>query len=195
VDSALAGLSGGSDSSSEDALMALTGAGRTRTARGADAASTIRSQVAEQVARGLASSRGEDKLTIRLNPESLGQVDVDFSSTGDRLTVVMRASTPEAELALRAGAKELTDGILERAARYQHVEVRVELRDGPAGRLARQDERQQDERHDRQDKGQDGKQDGRRDGRAEGRGRHPDEMFDGAKSAWARAMADLTQEG
>lgn len=152
---------------------------------GASAAS-IRSQVAEQVARGLQAGKGEEKLTIRLNPEELGQVDVDLRAVNDRLTVTLRAGTPEAEQALRSGARELTDSIIERSGRFQHVEVRVESRDGGTLRTDKPEDRQQDQK-------QDGKQqDGRRDGRGEARGHQSDDA-DSAREAWVRAFTDLSQ--
>lgn len=152
---------------------------------GASAAS-IRSQVAEQISRGLQAGKGEETLTIRLNPEELGQVDVDLRAVNDRLTITLRAGTPEAEQALRSGARELTDSIIERSGRFQHVEVRVESRDGGTLRAERPDDRNQDQK-------QDGKQqDGRRDGRGEARGHRTDDA-DSAREAWVRAFTDLSQ--
>jgi flagellar hook-length control protein FliK len=151
---------------------------------GASAAS-IRSQVAEQISRGLLNGKGEEKLTIRLNPEELGQVDVELRAVNDRLTVTLRAATPEAEQALRSGARELTDSIIERSGRFQHVEVRVESRDGGTLRTERPDDRHQEQK-------QDGKQqDGRRAGRDEARGQADD--ADSAREAWVRAFTDLSQ--
>jgi flagellar hook-length control protein FliK len=151
---------------------------------GASAAS-IRSQVAEQISRGLLNGKGEEKLTIRLNPEELGQVDVELRAVNDRLTVTLRAATPEAEQALRSGARELTDSIIERSGRFQHVEVRVESRDGGTLRTERPDDRHQEQK-------QDGKQqDGRRAGRDEARGQTED--ADSAREAWVRAFTDLSQ--
>ncbi|MBK8166135.1 MAG: flagellar hook-length control protein FliK [bacterium] len=148
---------------------------------------SIRAQVAEQLTRGLLDPAAEQKLVIRLQPENLGRVDAEFSAADDRLTVVLRAESPEAAQALRTGARELTDAIAERGGRFQHVEVRVELREGAPSRQDRADDRPQDQK-------QDGRQDGRREGREDGRERRS-AARDEARAAWARAWADLGQEG
>ncbi len=162
----------------------------------ASAAAQVRRHVAAQIARALDGVQGAQKLTIRLNPESLGQVDVHFRAEDDRLTVVLQASGVEAEQAIRENLKDLTDRIVDRSSRFQHVDVRVEVRDGGGdGKSdARQDQRQ-DGRGDRQadrdheQGGQDQHGDGRHGAGHDHAGRRPQ-----AAAAWARTWAGYEQE-
>lgn len=100
---------------------------------------------------------------------------------------MLRAESPEAAQALRTGARELTDAIVDRGGRFQHVEVRIEMREGASARQDRAEDRPQDQK-------QDGRPDGRREGREDGRERRSGSR-DEARAAWARAWADLGQEG
>ncbi len=190
LDRALAALAQsaapGADTGLEAATLAAGTRGRAASATGERAAS-IRAQVAEQLVRIGVDPRAEQKLAIRLQPENLGQVDAEFRASDDRLTVVLRTETVEAAQALRTGARELGEAIADRSGRFQHVEVRVEVRDGGAARQDKADDRQPDQKHD-------GRQDGRRDGREDGRERRPGAR-DEARAAWARAWADRGQEG
>jgi flagellar hook-length control protein FliK len=70
------------------------------------------------------------QVTLKLNPESLGQVDLHFSAKGDHLTVTMTATSAAAEAALREGVDDLTESIMRRGERFQTVEIRVEQREG-----------------------------------------------------------------
>ena len=122
-------------------LGSTTAAGSSLGTRPADRAANVHTQVLQQVSGSLVSGRDEQKLTIQLHPESLGQVDAELNASQDRLSLVLRASTPEAANALRANMRELTENIIERATRFQHVDIRVELRDGAEPRPERPHER------------------------------------------------------
>ena len=122
---------------------------------------TIRNQVMNQVASRLEISPGGEKLTIKLEPEHLGKVEVQLTGEKDHLTIVLKASGQEAELALQKGIKELTENILDRSQRWQTVEVRVEARETPEDRSQgrsqerRDSSRQQDQNAKHEHSGQD----------------------------------------
>ena len=100
-------------------------------------AASVRSQVIRQVAAQARPTGGTESVTLQLNPEHLGQVEIQFSGRDDQLQVVITASGQDAERALREGVRELADGIVERSGRWQQVEVRVELKDSGERRQER----------------------------------------------------------
>jgi flagellar hook-length control protein FliK len=137
--------------------------------------------VQDQVLRGLndtlASGQTQEKLTIRLNPEKLGQVDVQFLARGNQLEVVVTASGREAEQALREGVKELTEAIADKSTRFQQVEIRIENRG---------------QEQDKNDNRQDQKKDQSRGGDGQTPGRQQDNQQRGESSAaeWAAARQE-----
>ena len=106
---------------------------------------------------------GSQQLTLRLNPEALGEVDLNFTAKGDHLTVTLTASGGAAEAALREGVDDLTRSILQRGDRFQTVEIRIEQREPTNGR---QDLRQ-DDRREGQARGNEGREGGRQQPRRE----------------------------
>lgn len=112
-------------------------------------AASVRSQVIQQVAAQARPAGGVETVTLQLNPEHLGQVEIRFSGRDDQLQVVITASGTDAERALREGVRELADGIVERSGRWQQVDVKVELKDSNERRQERGtsdgDARQQNE--------------------------------------------------
>ena len=84
-----------------------------------------------QVSRFLLSQplggRGEQRLTLQLDPEHLGRVEVRMVSTGDRLEVVIQAESPAAGQVLRENVQDLIRALSGRfEGRWQHVDVRVQ---------------------------------------------------------------------
>ena len=63
----------------------------------------MRSQVVRHVAANLTGVAGRETMTLQLNPEHLGQVEISLSGRDDQLTVVIQASGKEAEQAIREG--------------------------------------------------------------------------------------------
>jgi flagellar hook-length control protein FliK len=116
----------------------------------------IRSQVIRQLAGGLEGTRGNEKVTLQLNPEKLGQVEIHFQARGNDLNIVITASGTEAEQALREGARELSEAIADKSGRWQQVDIRVENRSHDQDKNeARQDNRRdQSRREGRQDQNQ-----------------------------------------
>ncbi len=154
---------------------------QTQTANDPALARNVRRQVVRQFTSQLANVTGTDQMTIKLNPENLGQVDLSFEAQDDRLSVVISASTREAEGALRDNLKDLADRIVERSARFSHVDVRVDVRDGDSRQDAKQDQKQ-DSRQENQ----------RREQEKQGNGQH--EQGQGqqgrqAQKAWESAMS------
>ena len=85
--------------------------------------------LAAEIATGYSGKNGVQTLTVNLEPEHLGRVEVRLLAKGDHLSVRLMASNPEAESALRENIKDLTEAIQVRTGRYQQMEVRVELRE------------------------------------------------------------------
>ncbi|RKZ11488.1 hypothetical protein DRQ50_13515 [bacterium] len=140
------------------------------------AAPRVTSQVLRAVTPALLG--GDEQVTLRLNPESLGKVEIRFQPAGNSLAVTITASGTEAERMLREGARELADTIALRSARFQNVDVKVETR----------------EQQDRQDNRQDGRRQetSRGSDREGGRGhRHTGRE----PATTAEAWADLAQGG
>ncbi len=87
-----------------------------------------RARLAGQIAANFTNRNGMQTLTLQLEPEHLGKVEVRLVARGNQLSIRLLAENREAETALRHNLKELTDGIQERTGKYQQVEVRVELK-------------------------------------------------------------------
>jgi hypothetical protein len=100
------------------------GGGAVRPAAGATASPV--QQVLRQISIP-ASGVGEVKrLSVQLEPEHLGRVEVRLTATANRLEVILQAESPAAAQALRDGAQELArtlGGKLD--GRWQHVDVRI----------------------------------------------------------------------
>jgi len=141
-----------------------------RTVRTHSQAASIRSQVLSQAAGKLEEIPGGQKMTLHLNPEKLGQVELHFEARDNRLEIIMTASGPEAEKALQEGAKDLADKMTDRQGRWQVVDIRVETRQQDTDKPSTTDEKK-----DRQNR------DGRRDGQQ--RNQNPDQ---GDARQWAR---------
>ncbi len=134
----------------------------------------IQSQVLSRVVEHLQEEMGKEKLTIRLNPEKLGQIEVMFQAQGDQLNITMTSNTKEAEHAIQEGTKELSDSIADRSQRWNFVEIRVENRS--SDQQNKQDARQ-DERREKQNKGEHQQQEGHRS--------HGDHNQETGASEWA----------
>jgi hypothetical protein len=108
----------------------------------------IGSRLAAEIAAHYSDRNGIQTLTLKLESEHLGQVDVRLDAKGDHLTVRLLAATRESEAALRENIKELGEAIQKRTSRFQQVEVRVDLKDGEdSGQdLADEDSRQSPDR-------------------------------------------------
>ncbi len=119
----------------------------------------IRSQVLNRVVEHLQEEMGKEKLTIRLNPEKLGQVEIIFQTQGDQLNITMNSSGQEAQQAIQEGARELAESITEKSPRFNLVEIKVEGR--AQDNQTKQDQRE-DERREKQNQGESQQQQGRR---------------------------------
>ena len=126
------------------------GSGSSSTNHGAAA---IREQVVQQIATSSVSSHGTQKMTLLLNPEHLGQVEIQIQGTNDKLSVVITASGAEAEQTLREGLKELADGIVERSGRWQQVDIKVEQKETDNRRQERSADDHQDEQNNQDGRG------------------------------------------
>jgi len=111
------------------------------------AARQVRAQVISQVGFRVPNVTGQERLTVNLNPESLGQVEVTFEPKGDRLLVSIVASNAAAAVALQDDVQDLTDRIAERSGRFNQVEIKIEVKDGAD---ARSDNKENDKNEERQ---------------------------------------------
>ncbi len=145
----------------------------------------IHRQVVSQFASRLTDITGGEQVTIKLNPESLGQIELNFESREDRLSVVITASSTEADAAVRENLKDLTDRIVERSARFSHVDVRVEVRDGNEARQDGKPDQRQEGRQD-QRRGQNGQD--QREGQNE-QDRQQGQQPHAAQQSWENAMS------
>ncbi|PID80536.1 hypothetical protein CSA17_04080 [bacterium DOLJORAL78_65_58] len=112
----------------------------------------IRNQVSRQVVDHLRSTMAGEKLTLRLNPEELGQVEIHLHALDEKLTISLSAESKQAETALKEGSRELADSIGEKSSRFNLVEVRVAT--GSRQDQGRNETQQDDPRREREN-GQD----------------------------------------
>ena len=120
---------------------------------------SIRGQILTGVVDHLQEEISKEKLTIRLNPEKLGQVEILFKTQGDQLNITINSSGKEAEQAIKEGTKELADNIADRSQRWNLVDIKVENRS--QDQQSKQETRQ-DERREKQNKGEHQQQEGHR---------------------------------
>ncbi len=101
----------------------------------------FRARLAGDIAAGFSNRNGVQTLVLKLDSDHLGQVDVRLQAKGDHLSVRLLAADREAEAALRGNIKELSESIQKRTGRFQHVEVKVELKGGEdLGRETREED-------------------------------------------------------
>jgi len=111
----------------------------------------IQAQVTRALLSGSGLNGGDQTLTLQLEPDHLGKVEVRLMARGDRLEVTFTAETPEAQQALREGSSDLIRSLAGRVdGRWQHVDIKVA---DPAD--SRRDQAQQDQRE--QDRPRDGR--------------------------------------
>jgi hypothetical protein len=104
--------------------------------------------------------RGDQTVTLQLDPEHLGKVEVKLVARGQRLEVVFQAETAEAQQALRDGAAELARNLGERMeTRWHAIDVRVN-EPGSSGRASAdpEAEEQDDQTDEQRDRSQDQQQ-------------------------------------
>ncbi|MFH2050852.1 MAG: flagellar hook-length control protein FliK [bacterium] len=159
-----------------------TPVGESPTAQGA-----LRSSVLQQVLEKADPTLTTQKVTIELRPDHLGKVEIEFRGENDRLEVRIQASTPAAAQALSENLRELTESIKDRAARYQSVDIRVEVKESTEPRPTDQN-RDQDRREQSRDQGRQDSQDRdqrkeNQEGRRQRRGEEP-------RARWQQALRE-----
>lgn len=94
---------------------------------GSDEVRSVPRQVSRFLLGQPLGGRGEQNLTLQLDPEHLGRVEVRMVSTGDRLDVVIQAESPAAAQVLRENVQDLIRALSGRIdGRWQQVDVRVQ---------------------------------------------------------------------
>jgi flagellar hook-length control protein FliK len=88
----------------------------------------LKTRFASEIATHYTQRGGLQTLTVKLNPEHLGRLDIQLQARDSHLEVRFLAANREAEAALRENVKELTDTIQKQSGRFQQVEVRVEVK-------------------------------------------------------------------
>lgn len=91
---------------------------------------TIQSRLAGEIAARFSDQNGVQNLSLKLNPDHLGKVEVTLLAKGDHLSVQITAGSREAETALRENLRDLTDAIQNKSGRFQQVDVKVDLKSG-----------------------------------------------------------------
>lgn len=105
----------------------------------------IQAQVTRAILAGSGLNSGEQTLTLQLEPDHLGKVEVRLLARGDRLEITFTADTPEAQQALREGSNDLVRLLAGRVdGRWQHVDIKVADPTDPRRENAQQDQRDQD---------------------------------------------------
>lgn len=96
---------------------------------------SVRASVMAQVQRGLASllrsSSGD--MTLRLTPSHLGTVQISVKRDGDRISIRMTASTPEARDLLSVGSKELMQTLEAKGVKVENFLLDMKPDDLPGG--------------------------------------------------------------
>jgi len=125
----------------------------------------FQSSLVEDIAANFSDRNGVQTITLKIEADHLGQVDVRLQAKADHLTVRLLADNLESEAALRGSIKELSEAIQKRIGRFQHVEVRVELKgsEDPGQENGDDDPRHSPERDPRGDSRQDPGTEGGRD--------------------------------
>jgi flagellar hook-length control protein FliK len=109
-----------------------------------ETAVTIQSRLAGEIAARFSDQNGVQNLSLKLNPDHLGKVEVTLIAKGGQLSVQITAGNRDAEAALRENLRDLTDAIQHKNGRFQQVEVKVDLKseDGSDQREADKQDRQ-----------------------------------------------------
>ncbi len=102
--------------------------------------------VFRQVVQGLEIMAGGTKVTLQLNPESLGKVDITLTVKDMALEVRLVAENPQAAESLQNNIHELTKSLQDKASRYHHLDIQVETKDAgrPKAENAQPDRRDQE---------------------------------------------------
>ncbi len=101
----------------------------------------IQAQVLRQVLGRFDAADGRpQQITLQLNPEHLGKVEVRLTTIGGQLQVEFQAETAEAGVALREGQHELVRSLTTQAGRWQQVEIKVSEPASPATKTDDQEE-------------------------------------------------------
>jgi flagellar hook-length control protein FliK len=103
----------------------------------------LKTRLAADIAAHFTNRGGRQTLTIKLDPEHLGKLDIQLQAKEGHLSVRLLAANPESETALKENLRELAESIQKQSGRFQQVEVRVELK--PNGESA---DRSRDEKPD-----------------------------------------------
>ncbi len=94
---------------------------------------SVRASVMAQVQRGLASllRSADGDMTLRLTPSHLGTVQISIKRDGERISLRMSASTPEARDMLLAGSKELSQNFETKGIKIENFEIDMQPADEP----------------------------------------------------------------
>jgi len=84
----------------------------------------VLTQILNQITRPDSTTTGQERITLQLDPPSLGKVEVQLVTQGDKLIITFHAASPEVAAALREGADDLVEAIVAKGHRWSSVEVR-----------------------------------------------------------------------
>jgi len=101
---------------------------------------SIRQQVVEHLSSRLEGTVGNEKVTLFLNPEKLGQIEVQITAKNDALAVVLTVPEGQVEKAVQDSVKDLTESLLARGGRFQQVDVKIEAKSSQNEREQQRDQ-------------------------------------------------------
>ena len=86
----------------------------------------------EQVVSRVRILRGNgiEEMTLRLNPEDLGQITLKIRQTGADLSIDMRVDNPQAKLIVESGFDSLRSRFLDQEFSYQDLALNVDINEG-----------------------------------------------------------------
>jgi hypothetical protein len=88
----------------------------------------IRSQLASDITARFTQLSGRQSLTLTLETDHLGKLDIQLEARGGQLRVRLLAANGEAQAALQGSREELAENIQKQSSRFHQVEVKVDLR-------------------------------------------------------------------
>ncbi|MEN3009045.1 flagellar hook-length control protein FliK, partial [Pseudothermotoga sp.] len=104
-----------------------------------------------------------EKAEVQLSPPTLGKLEIELVKQQDRLTVLMRVSTPEAKELLENNSKELASRLSNLGFKVEQIEVRFNPKFEQEKADEEREHNQQFEHHEQQRKKQESDEDDQRD--------------------------------
>ncbi|MFH1844469.1 MAG: flagellar hook-length control protein FliK [bacterium] len=140
-------LLGGGETTSRE--INITASGSQAQAEAGQVRGQVLTQILNQITQPDTVTNGQERITLQLDPPSLGKVEVQLQTQGDKLIITFHAASPEVAAALRERAEDLVEAIVSKGNRWTSVEIRQarEAKDGQYNQDNQDDPNDQDNRH------------------------------------------------